>query len=380
MSKSPHHPSSAVLILLLAMLFPFATPAAEDAHRLQRIEMTRNALEYLAEWVKDDGSVGDSHRRLQTGLTVLAFLSAGRTPRDARYGDVVERGGHWLLRNRAVTGFMGDRELPAESHAVAALAVAQLDGEMGDTVADRKLHEAAREALEYTLDKQDRAFGGRYNGGWKAEPRAQVNDRKASAWQLTFIQSMRRCGLHVSKSALLRGAEFMSGSFKGDPERHAKYDLGGFSYDAEGLPVRSISAAGLYCMEQFGRPAANRAMAARWLSNNPAVWTGPHFYYTQFFAVRALRLHSFSSGTEEARERYENYVRGVTRLLHDRQHPDGSFGLPPGNAEYTKQMGPTYGAAMAVLILNADRNLLPLDVIPEFARPQPTQTAEQKGR
>jgi hypothetical protein len=119
-------------------------------------------------------------------------------------------------------------------------------------------------------------------------------------------------------------------------------------------------------------------MAARWLAHNPAVWTGPHFYYTQFFAVRALRFHAFSSGTVQARERYEKYLRGVTRLLHDRQRPDGSFGMPPGNAEYTKRMGPTYGAAMAVLILNADRNLLPLDMIPQFARPEPTQTAEKQ--
>jgi len=357
-----------------------ALSAARDPYREQRQEMTRNALAYLSGSANPDGSFGSSHRRLQTGLVTLALLAAGERPGAGEHGEMLSASCKWLLGAQAVTGFSGDKELPTESHAVAGLAFAELTGMGLSAEENAKLFAAASASLQYTLEAQDKAYGGRYNGGWKAEARAKVNDRKASAWQLAFIQSMQHCGVRVSKGALLRGVEFMKGSFKPDEEEFEKYDVGGFSYDAEGLPVRSISAAGLYCMELFGEPKADRELSARWLAANPPIWNGPHFYYTQFFAVRAIGFRAQSAGTQEARDRSEDYLRKVTELLRDQQRPDGSFGLPPGNAEYTKQMGTVYATAMAVLILNCDRNLLPLDMPPEQARPKAASAKTDKSK
>ena len=355
----------AAALLLIAGV---ALAGEADAYQKQREEMTRNALEFLARCANPDGSFGSSHRRLQTGLTLLAFLSAGERPGEGPYGEALAAACRWLLGARAVTGFAGDKELPTESHAIAGMAFAELVGMGASAEDDGKLYEAARAALEHTLETQDKAYGGRYNGGWKAEPRDKLNDRKASAWQLAFVQAMDYCGVRVSKGSLLRGVEFMKGSFKPDEDAYGKHDVGGFSYDAEGLPVRSISAAGLYCMELFDQPAAERELAADWLAENPPIWNGPHFYYTQFFAVRALRWRRCSDGGEKAQRRFEDYFRKVTEILRGEQRPDGSFGLPPGNAEYTKQMGATYATAMAVLILNCNRNLLPVDMVPEVAQ------------
>lgn len=363
-------------VLLLACVRPAAggesapLSAPADPYRAQRAQMTRNALEFLAHSANADGSFGSSCRRHQTGLVLLAFLSAGHRPGEGQYGDMLTGAYRWLLGSQAVTGFAGDKELPTESHAVAGLAFAELIG-MGVTPEDdRKLYAAASAALGQTLETQDKAYGGRYNGGWKAEPRAKLNDRKASAWQLAFIRAMGYCGTNVSRGSVLRGVEFMKGSFKPEGEGFNKHDVGGFSYDAEGLPVRSISAAGFYCMELFGQPARERALAAGWLAANPPIWSGPHFYDSEFFGVRALRLRRYSDGSEEAARRFEQYFRKVTDILRDQQLPDGSFGVPPGNAEYTKEMGATYATPMAVLILNCDRGLLPIDVVAEVAEPR----------
>jgi hypothetical protein len=340
-----------------------------DPYRAQRLEITRSALDFLSRSANPDGSFGASHRRLQTSLVLLAFLAAGERPGEAPYGQMLTDAYRWLLSARSVTGFAGDKELPTESHAVAGLAFTELTGMGANSEDDRKLREAALAALQHTLDTQDKAFGGRYNGGWKAEARDKLNDRKASAWQMVFIKAAGYSGARVPAGAVLRGTEFMKGSFKGESEKHNKRDVGGFSYDAEGLPVRSISAAGTYCMEQFHDSRSDRTLGAKWLAANPPVWTGPHFYFTEFFAVRALRLNALSDGGKEARDRFDDYFRKVTALLREQQRPDGSFALPPGNAEYTKQMGPVYATAMAVLILNCDRNLLPSDMAAELPQP-----------
>lgn len=347
-------------------------PRTHLALRTQRDEMTRNALAFLAESANPDGSFGKSHTRMQTGLAVLAFLSQGRAPGDGEYGEVIARAADWLVKAQAVTGFIGDRDLPTESHAVATLALIEMIGMHNDPALDRKSYRAALSGLEYTLSTQDKAYGGRYNGGWRAETRSKVNDRKVSAWQLDVMRAMEICGTRISRSALLRGVAFMKASWKPRDEKYNRYDIGGFSYDAEGLPVRSISAAGFYCMEVFDEPMSDRRLTAQWFANNPPIWNGPHFFYTQFFAVRALKFHAAADGAAEARERYDDYFREVTDILHNQQRADGSFSLPPGNAEYTKAMGPVYATAMAVLILNCDRNLLPIDMIPESAKPRAT--------
>ncbi|MBS3761903.1 MAG: hypothetical protein KGZ25_01245 [Planctomycetes bacterium] len=363
-------PAFLVGLLLFALLPIEYLGADERAHRRRRIEMTTNALGFLSESANRDGSFGTEHRQLQTGLSLLAFLSAGERPGSGDYGEILKQGYGQLLENQAVTGFAGDTLLPTESHAVAALALCEMIGMAETPEQNRKIYRGARRALSYSLNNQDKAYGGRYGGGWKAEPRAKVNDRKVTAWQMMLLQAMEQCGADISRSATIRGISFMKGSFKQPGEEQEKLDIGGFSYDAEGLPVRSISAAGFYCLEAFDQRETDRKAASDWFTNNPPVWRGPHFYYTQFFAVRAMRLHRWGTASAYARHRYRHHFRRVTDLLHRQQRPDGSFGIPPGNAEYTKSMGGVYATAMAVLILNSERSLLPIDEIVKLGTPR----------
>jgi hypothetical protein len=138
-----------------------------------------------------------------------------------------------------------------------------------------------------------------------------------------------------------------------------KADLGGFSYDATGLPVVSITGAGLAVMSHYARDVKRRDLALAWLRANRPIWYGPNFYYTHFFTARGLGREAHRAPA--AAELHRQYARRMWDMLRDHQDADGSFQIPPGNAENTRKMGKPYATAMAVLILNAQRQLLPID-------------------
>ncbi len=317
-------------------------------------------LEYMRRSQNEDGSFGSVQRHLQTGLAILAFLSAGATP-GGDPASPLPKAAAWIIENSGEDGFLGDSEYPMESHAVAALALSELVGQAGDAELDRKITLRAADAFEYSLRIQDKAVNPEFYGGWKADLKTKVNDRKVTAWFLLFLRSMELRGGKVPINAAKRALSFMEGSQKipGPGKQYEKEDVGGFSYDAAGLPIISITGAGIACMGLYDRPAKQRDLALDWLARNRPIWYGPNFYDAHFFASRGY-LREKGRGGKQA-EQAEGFFRGIWEILREHQNPDGSFQIPPGNAENTKVMGGTYATPMAILILDAERGLLPLD-------------------
>ena len=319
-------------------------------------EAVDSGLAFLARSQLPDGSVGTVQPHLQTGLTILAFLSSGRTP-DGDAGSPIPPACRWLLEFSGEDGFLGDAEFPMESHAVCALALGELRGMLREP----KLPDRASRALNYALAAQDKAVGADFYGGWKADPKDKLCDRRVTAWHLLVLHGAALRGAKIPASALSRALMFMEGSQRVPATGRTieKTDLGGFSYDATGLPIVSITGAGLAVMSLYGRDLERRDLALAWLRNNRPLWYGPNFYTTHFFTGRALAWEA--RRTAEARSQHAAYARAIWDMLRDHQNPDGSFQIPPGNAENTKRMGATYATAMAVLVLNVHRQLLPLD-------------------
>jgi hypothetical protein len=110
-----------------------------------------------------------------------------------------------------------------------------------------------------------------------------------------------------------------------------------------------------------GDPAAAErlALARQWLAAHPPRWQGPHFYETNFFAVRAL------AGSRPLPDDgiYAASFTRLVRLLRERQEADGGFPFPPGHAQARLAMGRGYSTALAILALNVDRGQLPLDAV-----------------
>ncbi len=317
-------------------------------------------LNFLRATQHPDGSFGNQQQHLQTGLAILAFLSAGATA-DIDSSSALPKAAAWMLQHTGDDGFLGDGEAPHESHAVSALALSELIGMLPDPTQDAAIVRRADDALRYTLAVQDKAVGAEFYGGWKIAPKDKGNDRRVTAWCLYFLKSMELRRREIPKSAYARALSFMEGSQK-VPFSEKKFDVtdtGGFSYDAAGLPVISVTGAGLACMSLFGRDRERRDHAVNWFHNNLILWYGPNFYDTNFFAARGLFREM--RRTEKGRRVAQAYFTRVQTMLRDHQNSDGSFQIPPANAENTIIMGKTYATALAVLILDADRELLPID-------------------
>jgi hypothetical protein len=348
-----------LLVLLGAALLLRAEAPLPPLPRAAVAKSVSEGLAYLRQAQHPDGSYGTVQRRLQTALVVLAFLAQGETPEQP--GSPIPAALRWLLANSTEEGFLGDEDYPQESHAIVGLALSECVGMVADPALDRQVAQRVAAAYDLTLKQQDKAVGADYYGGWKPNAKAKANDRRTTAWCLLFLRSMQLRGHELNERALDRALDFMEGAQKmpGSGKAFPREDAGGFSYDAAGLPVVSTTGAGLACMALYGRDRARRAAALDWLARNRPLWYGPNFYDAYFFAARGHARERLL-GPEQA-ARAQAFANRLWELLREHQQPDGSFAIPPGNAENTRAMGAPYATAMALLILLADRELLPID-------------------
>ncbi len=340
--------------LSLLLFFAPLLRATEPVSPERRAAMTDRALAYLVKQQKDSGQVGEARPRAVTALFILATLSAGHLPSDAVYGEALTKAAIWLTDNSS-GAFLGGVDEPMADHALAALALSQLVGTFTDKERNRKLYERSKQALGYTLDAQDKGSNRKYTGGWRPTARNSTNDRVLTTWCLFHLHAHKLNQERLSKSSLSRATDFVLASQKVKAKEEDS-ELGGFAVGADGLAVRSTSAAGLLTLVLFDGDKEKIAMGRDWLLKHPPRWYGPHFYTTNFFAVRALWR-----ARRDDTKAFNKYFLRLLRLLRERQNGDGSFPFPPGHGGPLLAMGKSYSTAMGILILNVDRGFLPID-------------------
>jgi len=181
------------------------------------------------------------------------------------------------------------------------------------------------------------------------------NDRRASAWALLSYCAARRSGLELRPANVERGVQFILGAYKGTDDKNPS-QVGGFSVDSEGLAVVSVTAMGGWVAQRLHRDSAPVNGSIAWIERHPVAWSGPNYYYTEFFRARLLH------GADDSGDVYTRHRRKVYLQLRNQQQPDGSFAFPPGNAQNTVAMGPAFSTSMAVLILNVPDSRLVFDL------------------
>ena len=97
------------------------------------------------------------------------------------------------------------------------------------------------------------------------------------------------------------------------------------------------------------------ALNLSWLERHPPTWTGPNYFYENFYRLRSLKF----AKTGEAQ--FQRSFRQVFLQIREHQTPDGAVAFPPGNAQNTVAMGPVFSTALAVLILNVEQSALAFD-------------------
>ena len=372
-----------VLAILSAVL---PCRAASLPHERQRAVLLDNALAFLRTQQNEDGSFGAVQPHLQTAVAILAFLSVESPPQEDDR-QLIERAVAYLDKTSRPSGDLGDDLFRTESHAISATALMSGLEHVRDqelrTRAAKKLYRAIRLLQQL----QDRSSSSASRGGWKMEGRkGSRNDRRASAWALLCYLAARKYGIEVRSANTERAVRFMLGAFK----RQAKEadQIGGFSVDTEGLAVASISSMGGWVLARFDGREEDVRQNLAWLARHPIEWSGPNYFYTNFFRIRALKFSDprreallgferqkrgsvslpgadgIPGGLQSSDPRGAQYRRAILRIftqIKDHQLPSGSVSFPPGNAQNTVAMGPVFSTAMSVLIVNAERSRLVFD-------------------
>ena len=342
--------AAAAALLLCAGSVPAADPKADSVPASDLKAVLDSARGYLLGQQRQDGSFGAVQPHLQTSLALLALLSSHQDEPDP---GSVARAVDYLVRTSSPSGDLGDDEFKVESHSLTLTALLCALPRLPDSGPKTAASEAVCRGLRTTQRWQDRSSSTASRGGWKMEGlRGRGNDRRASAWALLSYQTAREYGIEVKGANLERAVQFMLGSFKETDQDDRQ--VGGFSVDSEGLTVALISAMGGWVLQRADPQPAKAAANLVWLRRHPASWTGPNYFYTNFFRVRTWKL-------SRLREDYHGCRRRLYLQIKDRQSADGAIGFPPGNAQNTIGMGPTFSTSMAILILNVGNSRLVFD-------------------
>src|SRR5262249_24105433 len=100
-----------------------------------------------------------------TSLAVMAFLSAGHVPGEGRYGETVEKGVRWVLKEQRPNGLIasdGGHEM--YHHGIATLMLAEVAG-MTDGDLGRQVRKGLEKAVAVILKAQ--RVRGPERGGWR---------------------------------------------------------------------------------------------------------------------------------------------------------------------------------------------------------------------
>ena len=347
--------TSCCIVALLAVwpAHPVSGQAEQTVPRQDLNVVLRNALQFVRSQQNAQGGFGAVQAQLQTSLGVLAILSMASDPTLEDLARI-ERAVDYLIRVGTTSGDLGDAVFRVESHALAATAVLCAIQHVRDPALRQKASEVVQRAIRLTQRLQDRSRASPARGGWKMEGRKGTqNDRRASAWALLVYDAASRYGVGIKRAHIDRGVHFVLGSFKKTADNPDQ--IGGLSVDTEGLAVASISAMGGWVLSRLAPDDPRLDKNVAWLAQHPPIWSGPNYFYTEFFRVRALKF------ADPGGPHFHRALRRVYLQIREHQQPDGSVTFPPGNAQNTIAMGPTFSTSLAVLILNVENSPLVFD-------------------
>ena len=327
---------------------PDGTRSAENAALADEItpeleESVAKGLKYLASQQSEDGGFGTGRfgkNIAVTALSCIALMADGNLPGRGQYGRNVERGLDFVLKCSNETGLLAAETTngPMYGHGFATLFLGEVYGMTkggGETALSSRVHDTLVRACTLIERSQNN------EGGWRYNPVPYDADISVTICQIMALRSARNAGIEVPKEVIDKAVEYV---------RKCQNTDGGFRYQAStGFSAWPRSAAGvasLYYAGIYQDDAIDRGI--NYLLNNAlpgqAAGPGAHFYYGHYYAVQAMYL---AGGDNWAR--WWPAIR--TDLLRTQQN-DGDWQDP--------SVGPVYGTAMSLIILQMPKRFLPI--------------------
>lgn len=303
----------------------------------------QKGLEYLVSEQNEDGSFGSGRYGKNiavTALSCIALLGDGNLPGRGPYGKNVEKGLEFVLKCSTETGLLAADSTngPMYGHGFATLFLGEVYGMTqggGETTYSARVHEALVKACRLIEQSQNP------EGGWRYNPVPYDADVSVTICQIMALRSARNAGIEVPKEVIDKAVEYVRQCQ--NPDGGFRYQLNqGFSaWPRSAAGVASLYYAGIYKDEALDKGVEYLATTAL-----PGATNAPtaHYFYGHYYAVQAMYLAGGRSWAE--------WWPAIRKELIERQQTDGSW--PDAS------VGPAYGTAMSLIVLQMPKRLLPI--------------------
>lgn len=297
----------------------------------------RGGLNFLISQQIDDGSFRTAEQGKWVGvcaLAGLALLSRGVRSGIGPAGLALQRLAKYVLSQAQSSGFISavayTSHGPMYDHGFATLFLAELFG----TDDQLEVRPALASAVRLIRDTQND------QGGWRYNPAPKDADLSVTVCQMMALRAARNAGLGVSKETIDRAVDFV---------RRCQNPDGGYMYQTRGGESRfPLTAAAIVALFSAGIYEGQEIdMAFRYLTNNMtgnnSVERNNFFFYAHYYSAQAFWLRG---GTQ-----WDSWYVGLKRII---------LGLRTGRGSWFDYNSTEYGTAMACLILNMPRTILPI--------------------
>lgn len=333
---------SGLVILAFAQLVAAADPPA-DLLSPRLDTAIAKGLTFLVSQQKPDGSIDAGGPPVaMTGLSLMAFLSAGHTPGQGKFGLQVSSMTDYLIKQTPADGYFGGVDgSRMYGHGIVTLALAEAYGVERGKERREKLRKVLDRAVKVILDAQQIKKDSAHAGGWHYNPGDPDSDLSLSGWNALALRAASGAGVPVPKDRVQRAAAYVLKCYRADQK--------GFCYQPgqeSSLAMTGVGVLNLFLLDAAERPEATAA--AKTLGEKFINPQTPYPYYTYYYTTQAAY---------QAGETTWPAVWKVTQdQLLDHQQPDG--GWPQSRTG--EEPGRVYATSLSVLSLTVPYRLLPI--------------------
>lgn len=297
----------------------------------------RSGLSLLVRRQNPDGTFLSNDWGQDTGvcsLVGLALLSRGVRSGLGSGGDCLRNVGKYILSLAQESGFIVAPDSPSHGqmygHGFATLFLAELHGTDPELDVRPKLS-AAVDLIVRSQNEQ---------GGWRYDPRPTDADLSVTVCQVMALRAARNAGVGVAKETIDRAVDYI---------RRCQNSDGGYMYQLTGGASRfALTAAAVVALYNAGIYEGQEIDSAiLYLQNNVAANSSlernSFFYYAHYYSSQAF--------WHRGGQAWEAWYSRLKKLILPQQNPQGGW------FDYNSL---EYGTAMACLVLNMPRSVLPI--------------------
>lgn len=273
-----------------------------------------------------------------TGLSVLAFMGAGNTPRKGEYMRTVAKGLEAILRHQLDNGRIG-QSYSLYTHAICTIALCEAYGRTRD---DRYAN-AAQKAIAFCEKAVNK------DGGWRYQPNVDASDMSVTAWFVQAFKAAKLANLKFNNAIYSQALTFVDSCTDAGGSKDSAGGVG-YMYAADqqyGHGHPALTSAGMMIRQFTGTGVKNHLLikGAELTRRLPPDWKKKDFYFW-YYATYAM--HNMG---EEYRLWWNGKIRDTLLTHQCREEPNAGSWDPEKDQWGDKRGGRVYTTALGALCL-----------------------------